>query len=146
MGVERLTDQYLEFLSLTGGCTGSSESIHVNMPHCWKSHVAAHIILSTHCGAIMPCYELSKCPSYLPHLGRRCTCKQILTDQKYQVKMKAQADLNIDFTHVQQINIKCLANIFNNKSLTPCQSGNRTKVVGVTVWLLVLSAKSTDEI
>ena len=60
--------------------------------------------------------------------------------------MKAQADLNIDFTHVQQVNIKCLAKIFNNKSLTPCQLGNRTKVVGVTVWLLVLSAKSTDGI
>ena len=29
------------FLSLTGGFTGSSESIHVKMPHCWKSHVIA---------------------------------------------------------------------------------------------------------
>ena len=25
-------------LSITGGCTGSSESIHVKTPHCWKSH------------------------------------------------------------------------------------------------------------
>ena len=26
-----------------GDCTGSSESTHVNKPHCWKSHVKAHI-------------------------------------------------------------------------------------------------------
>ena len=35
-----LTEKRLEFLSLTGGCTGSSESTLVKMPHCWKSHVA----------------------------------------------------------------------------------------------------------
>ena len=29
---------------LKGCCTGSSESIHVKMQHCWKSRVAAHII------------------------------------------------------------------------------------------------------
>ena len=33
-----LTKHYLEFLSLKGGCTGSSESTLVKMPHCWKSH------------------------------------------------------------------------------------------------------------
>ena len=33
----------MEFLSLTGGCIGLSESIHVKMPHCWKSHVAAQL-------------------------------------------------------------------------------------------------------
>ena len=37
-----LTEQYFEFLSLKGGCTGSSESTLVKMPHCWKSHVTAH--------------------------------------------------------------------------------------------------------
>ena len=31
------------FFSLKGGCTGSSDSTLVNMPHCWKSHVAAHL-------------------------------------------------------------------------------------------------------
>ena len=40
-----LTEQHLEFLSLTGGCTGSSESTLVKMPHCWKSQVAAHMDL-----------------------------------------------------------------------------------------------------
>ena len=31
------------FQSLKGGCTGSSESTLVKMPHCWKSHVTAQI-------------------------------------------------------------------------------------------------------
>ena len=39
-----LTKQQLEFLFLKGGYTGSLESIHVKMPNCWKSHVAAHIL------------------------------------------------------------------------------------------------------
>ena len=30
--IELLTEQHLEFVSFTGGCTGSSESIHVKMP------------------------------------------------------------------------------------------------------------------
>ena len=32
----------LEFLSLKGGCIGSSESTLVKMPHCWKSYATAH--------------------------------------------------------------------------------------------------------
>ena len=43
MTAKLLTEHHLEFLSLKGGCTGLSESIHVKMPHCWKSHVAAQI-------------------------------------------------------------------------------------------------------
>ena len=43
MIVKLLTEHYLEFLSLTGGCTGSSESTLIKMPHCWKSHVLAHL-------------------------------------------------------------------------------------------------------
>ena len=45
MTIKRLTEQHLEFGSLKGGCTGSSEFTTVKMPHCRKSHVAAHIIL-----------------------------------------------------------------------------------------------------
>ena len=41
MSVKLLTEHHLEFLSLKGGCAGSSESTLVEMPHCWKSHVAA---------------------------------------------------------------------------------------------------------
>ena len=45
MTVKLLTEKHLEFLSLKGGCTGSFESTFAKMPHCWKSHVVAHIIL-----------------------------------------------------------------------------------------------------
>ena len=44
--VKLLTEHHLEFLSLTGGCAGSSESTHVKMPHCWKSHVVANLCVS----------------------------------------------------------------------------------------------------
>ena len=43
MSVKLLTEHHLEVLSLKGGCTGTSESTLVKMPHCWKSHVTAHI-------------------------------------------------------------------------------------------------------
>ena len=42
--VKLLTENHLEFLNLTGGCRGSSESAHVKMAHCWKSHATAHIL------------------------------------------------------------------------------------------------------
>ena len=40
-----LTEHYLEFLSLKGGCTGSSECTLVKMPHCWKSRVGKHMCI-----------------------------------------------------------------------------------------------------
>ena len=39
MSVKLLTEHHLQFLRIKGGCTGSSEYIHVKMPHFWKSHV-----------------------------------------------------------------------------------------------------------
>ena len=30
---------------MKGDCTGSSESTLVKMPHCWKSHVVAHLVV-----------------------------------------------------------------------------------------------------
>ena len=47
MTVKLVTEQNLEFLSLKGGCTGLSESIHVKMPQCWKSHALAQIFSSS---------------------------------------------------------------------------------------------------
>ena len=44
MIVKLLTEHHLEFLSLKGGCRGSSESTLVKMPHCWKSHVLAQLL------------------------------------------------------------------------------------------------------
>ena len=46
MIVKLLTEHHLEFLSLKGGYTGSSESTLVKIPHCWKSHAPAHISCS----------------------------------------------------------------------------------------------------
>ena len=43
MSIKLLTEHYLEFLNLKGGCTGLSESTLVKRPHCWKSHVAAQL-------------------------------------------------------------------------------------------------------
>ena len=45
MIVMLLTEHYLDFLSLKGGCRCSSESIHVKIPYCLKSHDAAYISL-----------------------------------------------------------------------------------------------------
>ena len=43
MNFKLLTEHHLEFLSLKGVFTGSSESTLVKIPHCWKSHVTAHM-------------------------------------------------------------------------------------------------------
>ena len=41
-----LTEHHLEFLHLKGDCKCSSESSLVKMPHCWKSHVTAHLYMT----------------------------------------------------------------------------------------------------
>ena len=43
MIVKLRTEHHLEFLSFKRGCTGSSESALVKMPHCLKSHATAHM-------------------------------------------------------------------------------------------------------
>ena len=35
--IKLTTEHHLEFLSLKGGCTGTSDSTHVKMPPFWKS-------------------------------------------------------------------------------------------------------------
>ena len=45
MSVKLLIEHQLEFLSLKGGSTGSSESTLFKMPNCWKSYVGAHSVL-----------------------------------------------------------------------------------------------------
>ena len=44
MNNKLLTEHHLEFLSLKGGCTGSSESTLIKITHCWKN--SAEFILS----------------------------------------------------------------------------------------------------
>ena len=48
MSVKLRTGHRLEFLSLIGGCTGSSESTLVKIPHCWKSHAMAQLSAKHH--------------------------------------------------------------------------------------------------
>ena len=43
MIIKLMAEHHLEFLSLKGGCRGSSESTLVKMSNCWKSHVVAQI-------------------------------------------------------------------------------------------------------
>ena len=45
MIVKLPTKHHLEFLRLKGGCTGSFESTLGKMPHCWKSHIAAQMLI-----------------------------------------------------------------------------------------------------
>ena len=45
MSLKLLTEHHLEFLSFKEGCTGSSECTLVKISHCWKSHVAGHLVL-----------------------------------------------------------------------------------------------------
>ena len=49
MNIKLLNEHNLEPPSLKEGYTGSPESIHVKMPHCWKSHVMAQIADQTEC-------------------------------------------------------------------------------------------------
>ena len=42
MSVKLLIENHLRFLRIKRVCTCSSESTHVKMPHCWKSHAMAH--------------------------------------------------------------------------------------------------------
>ena len=55
ISVKLLTERHLEFLSSKGGCTGSSESTLVKIPHCWNLHVTAHLCL---CISIKYCLYL----------------------------------------------------------------------------------------
>ena len=62
MTVKVMTEHHLECLSLTGGCTDSSESTLVKMPHCWKSHFAAHMDECRRKGKMLLfLYVLSQC-------------------------------------------------------------------------------------
>ena len=57
MSVKLLTEHHLEFLSLKAGCTGSSESTLVKMPHCWKSHVMAQVYFLSRVG-VKSCFQI----------------------------------------------------------------------------------------
>ena len=75
MNIKLLTEHHLEFLSLKGGCTGSSKFTLVKMPHCWKSHVAAQICDSCNIMNIAIIISQNSCfneTSLFSYLGRIC--------------------------------------------------------------------------
>ena len=49
MIVKLLSEHHLKFLSLKGGCRGSSESTLVKMSNRWKSLAVAHFLFKPHC-------------------------------------------------------------------------------------------------
>ena len=71
MIVKLLTEHHLEFLSLKGGCRGSSESTLVKMSNCWKSHAAAQIQLT------LNTLRLKVCKSFRQILSSACVVKTI---------------------------------------------------------------------
>ena len=54
MIVKLLNKRHLEFLSITGGFRGPSESTLVKMSNCWKSRALAHIFCL---GNLKPTYH-----------------------------------------------------------------------------------------
>ena len=100
MIVKLLTEHHLEFLSLKGGCRGSSESTHVKMSHCWKSHATAHMsyalkqrkMIGIHKALFARIYSMKnigKCDiSFAPqhrskqhHVGGSCLYRRISSDK-----------------------------------------------------------------
>ena len=67
MNIKLLTEHHLEFLSLKGGCTGSSVSMHVKMPHCWKSHVTARMGFDVRKPIFEVCDHVKLKPNLLSH-------------------------------------------------------------------------------
>ena len=68
MIVKLLTEHHLEFLSLKGGCRGSSESTLVKMQHCWKSQAMAQIYYYKY-KAVLPATDAID--RYAKHIKRR---------------------------------------------------------------------------
>ena len=77
MSVKLLTEQHLEFLSLTGGCTGSSKSTLVKMPHCSKPHAMAHLSLMVYVPSLKGEYDQevpqSQTTAHRQHYDLLCT-------------------------------------------------------------------------
>ena len=78
MIVKLLTEHHLEFLSLKGGCRGSSESTHVKIPYFWKSHATALIYSPVLEIVILPlaavtAQRILHLVAVSPELGRSCT-------------------------------------------------------------------------
>ena len=88
MIVKLLTEYHLEFLSLKGGCRGLSESTHVKISNCWKSHAVAHLIVIFHT-------LMNNITTYWSDFNddkvsqlKKITCTKITMDDVYQNKLQ----------------------------------------------------------
>ena len=89
--IKLLTEHHLEFLNLKSGYTGSSGSSLVNMPHCWKPHVAAQL------------YYLHQKPVDLKHLFSKID----KTWKKWFVPCPCQVEYGILFIYADSILCQC---------------------------------------
>ena len=60
MSVKLLTEHRLEFVSLKGGCTGSSESTLVRMPHCVAAKFMIYWLRADAYGTLHGYFHISK--------------------------------------------------------------------------------------
>ena len=67
MNVKLLNEHHLEFLSLKGDCTASSETTLAKMPHCWKSNVTAHFcfVFSSNMTSVFHSFPPAPGPGYV---------------------------------------------------------------------------------
>ena len=78
-----LTEQHLEFLSLTGDRTGSSESTLVKMPQCWKSHIMAQMLIAR--GCVFYHILTQQCSFVCSSFGFKCVLK---SSQKFLITLR----------------------------------------------------------
>ena len=101
---------HLEFLSLKGGCRGSSESTLVNMPHFWKSHALAHIcfVVAVHGGEdgtaqVEPrtSHPANLCVNYIANMGQ---CMRFPT-MWYVRPARPQISLRMPYAQSEEISV-----------------------------------------
>ena len=87
MNIKLPTEHNFEFISLKGDCTGSSESTLVKMPHCWKSHVTAHLSVTCHIHGIV-----ASCLINVVYLTT-CTFIQVMMTSQFLIDVANDAEL-----------------------------------------------------
>ena len=94
MTLKLLTKQHLEFLSLTGGCKGLSESIQVKIPHGWKSHRSSIMHDSIQCSR--------QCNSFIMLYLGSVGMERVISDPCYKGTCQISYNLYVKF-HGQKI-------------------------------------------
>ena len=92
MTAKLLTEDNLKSLSLKGGCTGSSESTLVKMPHCWKSHVVAHMSFMSDMNILfiykrLTIITIAAHPGYMIKIEDRLNAHTLLNELKINARL-----------------------------------------------------------